>query len=662
MCNRLWIDTELYSPIDLKVVGAYRYVLDPGTEVMLVTYAIDGGPVQCWDLTERQPVPSELRVALTNAREVWAHNAQFDRIVLREKLKARLPIERWRCTMVQAMEHGLPAGLGALCHALDLPEDDRKHAEGKALITKFCRPDARSGRTQPWQASADWHRFREYAKQDVAAMRECQRRMPSANYPRAVELAYWHMDQRMNDRGLPMDRELAAIAGRLTREAIADLDDRMRKLTGGAVGACSEVTQLKKWIIAQGIDLPDGLDRAAIEELLDQVLPQHVREALLLRSSASKTSTAKFAAITGAINSDDRIRGTLTFYGASRTGRWSGRVFQPQNLPRGSRGIDPDEAITAIQGQIVDMIYPSPLDALSTAIRGTIKAPRGYRLVCSDLAAIEGRVLAWIADETWKIEAYARDEDLYILAYARAFGVPAEEVTKALRQVGKVLELALGYQGGVGALQTMAAGYGLDLPPVEEQQQWVWSWRDSNQEIQAFWGELEAAAKRALLEPGSVQTVGRLRIALRRFGHLFWLMIRLPSGRYLTYFAPRLSVVVEERTDKKTGETYKIEREVISFIDYKGVRAWRNTTYGGKLTENVVQAISRDILAAAMARTEEFGIDIITSIHDEIVCEVPITSPVTHERLSEILATPPEWADGLPLAAKGFESIRYRKD
>jgi DNA polymerase len=435
----------------------------------------------------------------------------------------------------------------------------------------------------------------------------------------------------------------------------------MRELTNGEVEACTQVQKLRAWLLLRGVKT-DSLDKAALEDLLSRDLPEGVREVLLLRRDANKTSTAKFHAILGAVGDDDRLRGTLMFCGATRTGRWSGKLFQPQNLPRVA-GAAQDLAVAAVFGGQADTLYASPLEAAAAVIRGTIRAPRGHTLVCADLASIEGRVLAWLAGEQWKLDAYADGGDLYRLAYGKAFGKPADTVTKAERQVGKVLELALGYQGGVGALQTMAAGYGLVLPDRETQRGWVSAWRAANAEIEGFWYALEDAAKSAIRRPGKTFAAGRIKVAVRRQGDQFWLLLKLPSGRFLAYHKPRVEWITRTHVDPETGDDYTVRREQITFQEYGQGRNLRADTYGGKLVENVTQATARDVLAWNLPGIEDAGFRVIGTVHDEVITEVRAAdcADLDAKVLSSLLARQPPWAEGLPLAAEGFVTERYRK-
>jgi DNA polymerase len=657
---RLWVDTEVYSAADLKSVGVYRYAADRSTSLLLVAWAVDDAPAQVWDCLAEPLPPPALARAVEVAGEIWAHNAQFDRVILSRLWQP--PPDRWRCTMVQAMEHGLPASLAALGATLGLT--DGKLSEGKELVRLFCLPGP-AGRTYPSHCPAEWTRFVEYCLRDVEAARECQRRMPAWNYPDTIEQTIYTIDQVINDRGLPMDRGLAAAAAALTRRATDALDRQMHELTSGEVQACTQVQALRGWLVRRGVST-DSLDKAALEDLLGRDLDDDVREALLLRQAANKTSTAKFGAILGALGDDDRLRGSLMFCGASRTGRWSGKLFQPQNLPR-TAGTDQGLAVEAVQSGMADTLYASPLEAAAAAIRGTIRAPRGRKLVCADLSAIEGRVLAWLAGEQWKLDAYATGEDLYKLAYSRAFGTPKWEVTKEQRQVGKVLELALGYQGGVGALQTMAAGYGLTLPDRETQREWVGAWRAANLEIEGFWYALEDAAKAAIRKPGKSFGAGRIRVAVRRQGDQFWLLLKLPSGRFLAYHRPRIEYVVRTHVDPETGDEYTVRREQVTFAEYGQGRNLRVDTYGGKLVENATQAVARDVLAHNLPGIEDEGFRIIGTVHDEVITEVELSEWCAvceediHGELSTLLARQPPWAEGLPLAAEGFVAERYRK-
>lgn len=686
----LYLDLETYCETPIKN-GVHRYAED--VEIMLFAYAIDDGPVQVWE-EETGGMPKDLAMALSFSDEIVAHNSGFDRTVLNAR-KRWTPISRWRDTMVQALAHSLPAGLGDLCAALGVPTDMAKDKDGRRLVMLFCKPrpaNSKLRRATRDTHPADWAKFVEYAGRDIVAMRECRKRMPNWNY-QGAELALWHLDQQINDRGVLVDTELATAAIRAVDRAQKELARRVNTMTDGAVQSATQRDALLKHLLeSYGVDLPD-LQGATLERRVnDPNLPLELRELLAIRLQASTSSTAKYKTLINGVSSDGRLRGTLQFDGASRTGRWAGRLFQPQNLPRPSlKAKVIDQGIEALKGDCADLLFENVMELTSSAIRGCLIAPPRKKLVIADLSNIEGRMLAWLAGETWKIKAFEDFDagvghDLYALAYAKAFAVSPEVVMENketgdgnMRQVGKVMELALGYEGGVGAFLTFAAAYNIDLEAMAVQawdsipdnvkretasafgyatkrratfglSERAWQtcdafkrlWRAAHPEVTAFWAEVQEAAISAVVNKGVTYTCRRLLI--RCDGA--WLRIRLPSGRFLCYPNPQL----------KDGK-----------LEYMGInqysRKWgRLATYGGKLVENITQAASRDILASAMPAIEAKGYQIVLTVHDEIISEAPDTEDFNVGELSALMATPPAWANGLPLAAAGFETYRYRKD
>lgn len=514
-----------------------------------------------------------------------------------------------------------------------------------------------------------------------------------------TELDLWHLDQTINDRGVQIDLELAEAAVRAVDRAQASLALQAQELTYGAVTAATQRDALLAHIKdAYGLTF-DDLRGSTVERILESsTLPPELRELLQVRLQASTTSTAKYKTLLAGTSADSRLRGTLQFCGASRTGRWAGRLFQPQNLPRPN--LENDEilaGIDALKADAEDLVTDNVMELTSSAIRGCIVAPDGYKLVVSDLSNIEGRVQAWLAGETWKLAAFRaydtiigvdakgkpirKGHDLYCLAYAKSFGIRPEDVSKDQRQVGKVQELALGYQGGVGAFVTFAAAYGISLDELAERawdaipgdileqsigalawtkeqkrprhglpdRAWIVcesfkrSWREAHPQIAAYWRELEDAARAAIQQPGKVFHARKLKVS--RLGA--WLRIQLPSGRFLCYPSPAIS------EDNK--------------LTYMGInqysRKWeRLTTYGGKLFENVCQAVARDVLAYNMPAIEAEGYDIVLTVHDEIITETPDVPDFTVDALSQLMATPPSWARDIPLASAGFQAYRYKKD
>ncbi|AGQ28726.1 bifunctional 3'-5' exonuclease/DNA polymerase family protein [Serratia liquefaciens] len=701
--QRLWLDLETFCETPIKN-GTHAYA--EGVEIMLFAWAIDDGPVSVHDFTEDLRLPAQLLAALGNENVlIYAHNSHFDRTMLRHALRRLLPgivagdVERWRDTMVKALAHGLPGALGALCEVLNVDTDKAKDKAGKQLIQLFCKPRPKNSklrRATPKSHPAEWQRFVEYAGLDIHAMRAVDAKLPNWNY-QGAELALWHRDQQINDRGVCMDVELAEAAITAVGDEQLLLAKRTQEMTDGEVQAATQRDAMLKHILeAFGVELPDMQKSTLERRINDPDLPAPLRELLTIRLAACTTSTSKYKALMKGVSSDGRLRGTLQFCGASRTGRWAGRLFQPQNLPRPTMKQEQiDQGIEALKLGVADLVFENIMELTSSALRGCIMAPPSKKLVVSDLSNIEGRFLAWLAGEEWKLQAFrdydniiGTDEngepiraghDLYKLAYARAFNMTPEEVDKAMRQIGKVMELGLGFGGGVAAFVTFALVYGLDLEdladaalpsiPIAIQREasswWQASvkqkktyglservfitcdslkrlWRNAHPETVSLWSELENAVRRAIAQPGTQFNCRRLKV--RKDGS--WLRIALPSGRVVCY--PGAAIVKGE-------------------ITYMGVnpysRKWqRLKTYGGKLVENVTQAGARDVLAGNMPAVEARGYEIVLTVHDEVITEAPDEDFYFHDQLSRLLATNPTWAPDLPLNAGGFEAYHYRKD
>ncbi|KKF34362.1 DNA polymerase I [Erwinia tracheiphila] len=696
----LWLDLETFSEVPIKN-GTHAYA--ENVEVMLFAWAIDTAPVHVWDVTSGKPMPANLKMALTNPDVlIYAHNSHFDRTVLNHAMPgvAAGGVERWRDTMVRALAHGLPGSLGDLCDILSVSQDKAKDKAGKQLIQLFCKPRPKNSAIRRATAKThpvEWQRFVEYAGLDIDAMREIDKKLPTWNYS-GQELALWHRDQRINDRGVFMDVQLAEAAVTAVEMEQKVLAKRTRELTDNEVQAATQRDAMLKHIAeAFGIELPDMQASTLQRRVNDPDLPFELRELLAIRLQASSTSTSKYKTLMKGVSRDGRLRGTLQFCGASRTGRWAGRLFQPQNLPRPTLKQDEiDFGIEALKAGCADLLYDDVMQLTSSALRGCIMAPAGKKLVVSDLSNIEGRVLAWLAGEKWKLQAFrdydtiiGTDEkgeairaghDLYKLAYAKSFGVHPDEVDKDQRQVGKVQELALGYEGGVGAFLTFSLAYNIDLEEMasaaidniprnildEAVRAYEWAvkqkrtyglpkrayvvcdsfkrlWREAHAATFSFWKEIDQATRRAIATPGI--TISCRKLKLRRDGS--WLRIQLPSGRAVCYPGARID---------DSGK-----------ISYMGIntysRKWqRLQTYGGKLAENVTQATARDVMAANMPGVEDNGYDIILTVHDEVLTEAPDTTDYSHEHLSTLLATNPAWALDLPLSAGGFEARHYRKE
>lgn len=688
----LWLDIETYSPVPIRN-GVHAYA--EHAEVLLFAWAIDDGPVRVWDVTANGTPPATLRN--TAFDEIVAHNAAFDRTVLRHAMPWLFGdvLSRWRCTMAKALAHGLPGALGILCDVLKTPTDQAKDKEGRQLVLLFCKPrpaNSRIDRATRETHPAEWAKFVEYARLDIEAMRAIDAKLPSWNY-RDSELALWHLDQRINDRGVAVDVELAEAAIRAVTQTQKVLARSTQELTEGDVeSATQRDALLLHLLVMHGVGLPDLQQSTLQRRIEDPDLPPALRELLAIRLQASTTSTAKYKTLLAAVSRDGRLRGTLQFCGASRTGRWAGRVFQPQNLPRPTLPqSEIDAGIDALKADCADLIAPDVMQITSSALRGALIAPPGKKLVVADLSNIEGRMLAWLAGERWKVRAFAdfdagTGHDLYALAYAKAFGVPPEAVMEnkatgdgSMRQIGKVMELALGYEGGVGAFMTFGAAYNIDLDAMAEAalanipaatarasvDAFEWAerndrtyglskrtyvvcdafkrlWRAAHPETASWWAELEHAARRAIAQPGT--TIPCRRVRLRVDGA--WLRIVLPSGRALCYPSPR---IVDGKVTYMGTNQYS--------------RKWgRIPTYSGKLAENITQAASRDVLAAGMFAAEAAGYEIVLSVHDELITETADTAEFNANHLASLMATNPHWASGLPLAAAGFEAYRYRKD
>lgn len=691
-----YLDTETFNDVPIKH-GTYKYTST--CEPMIVTYALGGtADIEVWDITSGDPMPHDLAWVLDDPDEIFtAHSAMFDRLVIqRPPISRIIPIPRWRCTMVKAMCHGLPGGLDVLCSILNIADDKAKIKDGRRLINLFCKPQPKNYKLRRATCEThpeDWQKFIEYAKSDIASMREADRKIPIWNY-RDGELALWHLDQKINDRGLCVDAEFARAAIAAVEKEQAKLSKETRVLTRDEVEKTTQRDRLLAHILKQyGIELPD-MQMATLERrIADPDLPQELRELLAIRLAASSTSTGKYNSLLRGVQPDHRLRGTLQFAGAARTRRWAGRTFQPQNMPRPDLPTNEiNFGIECINTGAEDLLIDDVMRLTRNAIRGCIVAPPEKKLVIADLANIEGRLGAWCGNVDWKLRAfrdYDRGEgtDLYCVAYAKAFNTTTEEVIRdkeeggVKRQIGKVMELMLQYEGGVGAFITGADTYNIDLDAMtdaawptlpqdvlgEAHGMWKWSidtkrntfglsqrvfetcdslkrlWRRAHPGITGIWAELKESAINAINNPGNTFDCGMFK--LRRDGA--WLRILLPSGCYLCYPSPQVS-----------------ENGTISYMGMNQyTKRWsRITTYGGKFFENICQALAGDVLKSSMLPAEAAGYEIVLTVHDEIVSETPDTKDFSAKALSAIMASPRPWTTGLPLAAAGFETYRYRKE
>lgn len=689
MKSNLFLDCETFSPVPIDR-GLAKYATQ--VEVMIVTWAVDDEPVQTWDVTDHRVTANAQAAGLALAAEqcdrVVAHNAQFDRTVIQASMPslAKRLEGKWYCTMAACLRHGLPGGLERLSTIFKL-DDSKSKKKGREYINLFCKPNKHGQRNTRETHPVEWRGFLAYAADDIEAMREVYRKVPKWN-DSDFELDLWDLDQRINQRGIAVDVPFAAAAVRATDAEQKRLAKRTQELTEDNVLRATQRDKLLAFLFVEhGVSLPD-LKADTIERRLDDPeLPEYAKELLRLRQSASKSSTSKYKRLLN-LEVAGRLYYPLQYCGALRTGRWAGRNFQPQNLKRPSLKFDQIEAaIEAVLAGAETLVLDDIMEAMSSAIRSALIAGPGKKLVVSDLANIEGRGLAWLGDEEWKLQAF-RDfdagtgPDLYKLAYARAFGIDPLDVgdDSLERQIGKVMELALGYEGGVGAFVAMAAAYGMDLEELarralptipkatllDAQGTWRWAnkhsrtyglsedvyvacealkrlWRDAHPETVSLWAQAENAARSAILNPGNVFHAGRLQFDRKGA----WLRMRLPSGRFLLYPNPKLE-----------GAQQQIHYAAWNVY----TKSWRHEpTYGGKLVENGTQGLARDVMAYGMVGAEAAGYPIVLTVHDELDTETPDDPAFNAEELSSILATTPAWAPGLPLAAKGYQSKRYRK-
>lgn len=697
----LWLDRETFSEVDLKQVGTYQYAAEAYD--LLIAYAIGDGPAIVWDCT-CEPIPNDLHFAMSCADEVWAHNAQFDRTIHngpRQEHLPRITLDRWRCSMALALSHALPASLSDLCEVLRIPADMAKIKEGKKLVQLFTRPQPANRRVRIADRHThpvEWERFKKYAANDITAMREAVRRIPKWNWD-ASAIAEWHCDQRINERGFHVDRELTQAGARAAVVEKERIGARFRQLTLGEVERPSQREQFKVFVRERfGVTLEDTTKDTFVQMIKAGKAQGELRELMELSMAANRTSTSKYAALDPAVQDDGRFRGGLQFAGAGRTRRWAGRLFQPQNLP--SRGLpdakDVEAYIECLKLGTHDLFFDDLMLYGAAALRGVVIAPPGKKLEVADLSNIEGRMLAWVAGEHWKLDAFRAYDagtgpDLYNVTASSILGGDPWKVSKKDRNVfGKVPDLASGYQGGVSGYQTFAHAYGVRMADywgtiqkqiapelVEKAKENLASWGKETQErleiselewlasetcklawrarhpaTVKFWGDLQNAAKQAIRNWGAVFTAGRY-IKVRCVSHRGqrWMVVRLPSGRFLTYFDP---VLTSEGSISYLGEATE---------EGKTTRNWvRVFTHGGKMTGNVCQTLARDILMPALLAAEAQGYLPILSVHDEAITEVPDSPEYTADGLIRILATNPPWADGLPLAAAGFEAKRYKKD
>ena len=663
MLHHLSIDLETYSIVDIRKVGAQRYIQDPSFEILLFAYSLDGQPVQIIDLASGEEVPSWLITALVNPSIIkHAYNAPFEFGCLSKYYGPMYP-GQWRCTMFHGLYCGYTAGLEATGRALGLPEDKQKLNTGKALIRYFCVPckatKTNGGRTRnlPHHDPDKWQLFKEYCCQDVVTEMEIERRLSTFPVPEFVQ-KQWETDLRINSRGVAVDIPFVDGALQIGEHVKTEMISEAERIT--SLNNPNSVSQLKDWLNKETGAEIDSLSKDIVKKMLnrDDNSPD-VTRMLQIRQELGKTSTKKYDAIKKCVCPDGRVRGLLQFYGANRTGRWAGRLVQVQNLPR--TYTDPIELARDLvhdrQEDALRVIYGSVSDTLSQLIRTAFVASPGNVLVDADFSAIEARVISWLAGEQWRLEVFRTHGKIYEASASQMFGVPLELIKKgnpeyALRAKGKVAELALGYQGSNGALINMGA---LDMGLHEEElPEIVTRWRNANRNIVNLWYAMDEAAVQVISFGGS-KSVRGLYLAREYDANqgTYCLTITLPSGRKLFYINPRLG------TNKFGG----------SSIIYDGVdqasKQWKHIeTYGGKLTENVVQAIARDCLAEAIERLEAAGFPIVFHVHDEVVIDIkPYADNETMlKTVCDIMKQPPAWAADMPLNAAGWVGDFFTKD
>lgn len=759
--ERLFLDTETFSGVDLKKVGAYAYAEHPTTEIMICTYAIDEGRVQTWDCTESPTMPRELRKALRRvsrkkAKIVMANGLLFDRLVIREKWGIDLPVCQIEDTMIMAFRHALPGSLDMQCQVLGVDAENAKDKAGKALIKRFCKPTPKTYKIRRYTREThpeEWAKFLRYAALDIIAMREVYWRIPDwGNTPKEDEILL--IDQLINDRGFYVDVDLANAAIKAVQAHKEELKEEAWERFGGKLTGNDFLPILRD--IAPAFTIHNAQKSTLNDLLEDPDFPDEGKALIEMRLGASSTASTKYNPLVNGLSADGRRRGCLQYGGAKRTLRWAGKGFQPQNLARGEYSDDHEGKIKRREGEsdvafwVRSHMLTNGINSLlrgtahwaydiskltASTVRGCIIPAKGKKFVVADYSNVEGRGLAWIAGEKTALMVFKAGRDIYCETAGKMFGLDPDYIKanrKDLRQIGKACELGLGYGGGVAAFLQFAKNLGLDLYAMAEVMKgtfpdhiWaaakrgyeyarineakrppkpgkkderptyilpknVWltcdaikrMWREAHPKTVAFWAELEDAVLCAIRNPGkaywagaNVRPDGRkaLKIVRTKAKHDptfdeerddpnaagWWLKIELPSGRIMSYPGIALSVTTE--IDEDTGKKRTSTR-----IKYQGenqtTRQWGfQYTYGGKLTENIVQALCRDILAWSMPGVEAAGYEIVLSVHDELITEVPDTDDYTTEELCALMCDLPIWAKGFPLAAEGDIMYRYRK-
>lgn len=670
--HHLSIDLETYSTVSIGAAGSYRYILDPSFEILLFAYSLDGMPVEVIDVASGQVIPLWLKNALKNPLYIkHAYNAAFEWFAL-SKYLGWLPPDQWRDTMLHALYCGYPASLDAAGRAMGLPEDKKKLTTGKALIRYFCVPckpsNANGNRTRnlPKHDPAKWKLFKEYNGQDVVTEMEIDRRLSAFPVPAFVQ-KQWETDLTMNARGVAADMEMVSGALVIGATVKSQLMAEARQLSG--LDNPNSIKQLARWLTdATDSDAEiTSVTKATVATMLKQPQPANVQRMLEIRQELGKTSTKKYDALETCIADDGRVRGLLQFYGANRTGRWAGRLVQVQNLPRTythplppARQLVKDRNIDGLR-----LMYGSINDTLSQLIRTAFVATPGNVLIDADFSAIEARVISWLAGQEWRLEVFRTHGKIYEASASQMFHVPIEKIKKgnpeyALRQRGKVAELALGYQGGVSAMRRMDTGHNLDDLSDDEVKGIVDRWRETNSMIRDLWNIVDSAAVTVITNGGAqtirsetTDAVVTLACELDVITGTRYMTILLPSGRKLYYPSPEIGV-------NRWGNPS---------VSYMGqnqtTKRWeRVETYGGKLVENIVQAIARDCLAIAIENLEAQGLHVVFHIHDEVVIDTPAwgDEDTMLDTVTKIMTKPIPWAQALPLNADGWVDKFFKKD
>ena len=659
MIKDLFIDIETYSSADIGSAGAYKYIESPDFEILIIGYALNDGPVVTVDLLKdgKNTAEFETFICLLTNPEIrkHAHNATFERLSFK-RIGYDIPASQWYCTMVKAAYCGLPLSLDQVSKVLDL--ENKKLDTGKMLIKYFscpCKPTKVNGgrtRNYPEHAPEKWELYKEYNRYDVLAEREIYSRLLKYEIPESERLLYI-LDQAINDRGIMVDYELAESAIAIDNEYTEILTEQARNLTG--LSNPNSVAQIKSWIKERTNEDVESFAKGAIDDLYDRFANYpEVHELLDIRKKLAKTSIKKYYAMLNCACEDHRVRGTFQFYGANRTGRWAGRLLQLQNLSKNH--VDnielPRELVRSRDWETIEMLYDDVPDILSQLVRTALIAAPGKVFSVADFSAIEARVISWLADEEWRMEVFRGDGKIYEATGAKMFNVPISAITKGseLRQKSKISELALGYEGSVGAMKRMGGEkMGLSEP---EMASLVRKWRAANPAIVDMWHEFDEASKEAVMY--------RRPVSCTRHNIIFdrdddYMTIQLPSGRKLFYKDPHFK-------DERKGSKF------IRTLYYNGLiqttKQWGEIdTYGGKLTENIVQATARDLLGNSMLNLAQAYFEPVCHIHDEVLCEVPEENAQSYyEQMASIMEITPEWASDLPLKADGYVTPFYKKD